>query len=274
MSEPSRATFLGTGTSVGVPVIGCPCPVCTSDHPGNKRTRSSLHLTTPRVSVLVDTGPDLREQALRENLTALDAVLYTHPHLDHVAGFDELRAFCWHRESPLPLYAGPETMAVLEQMYPWAMTNTEAQNYVRPAPEVIDGPFTLDDLEVVPVPVQHATVETFGFRFNLPSGHSFAYLSDVKEIPDTSLTLLENLEVLAIDALRPTPHATHMSIAEALAVSDALQPKQTLLTHVTHDVDYPTASKELPDNVAFACDGLKLRFVEDSPCAMFGFPSQ
>ena len=159
------------------------------------------------------------------------------------------------------------------QMYPWAMANTDVRNYVRPEPRVIEGPFTIADLEVIPVPVVHATVETFGFRFNLPTGHALAYLSDVKEIPAASMELLQDLDVLAIDALRPKPHGTHMNIEEALATSARLKPAQTLLTHVTHDVDYPIANAGLPAGVAFACDGLNLRFEQNSPCAMVGFPS-
>lgn len=267
----SVATFLGTGTSVGVPVIGCDCDICHSAHPGNVRSRSSLHLKTPQRSVLIDSGPDLREQALREKLKAVDAVIYTHSHLDHIAGFDELRAFCWHREEPLPLYAGPENMEVLHRMYPWAMKNT-SRNYVRPEAHILDGPFTLDDLEVVPVLLQHATVETFGFRFNFPSGHSLAYLSDVKVIPEASYDLLGNLDVLVIDALRYKPHGTHMNVEEALAAAARIDPRQTFLTHLAHDIDYRTALAELPPTVTLAWDGLKLGFERDSPCATLSPP--
>ena len=267
----SEVTFLGTGTSVGVPVIGCDCDICRSAHPGNIRTRSSLYLKTPQHSVLIDSGPDLRQQALREKLKTIDAVIYTHSHLDHVAGFDELRAFCWHREEPLPLYAGPETMEVLHRMYPWAMSNT-SRNYVRPEARIIAGPFTLDDLEIVPVPVQHATVETFGFRINFPSGHSLAYLSDVKEIPAASYDLLGALDVLVIDALRYEPHGTHMNVEESLAAAARIKAGQTFLTHLAHNIDYRTALADLPPTVTLAWDGLKLGFERDSPCAMLSPP--
>ena len=258
---PVTATFLGTGTSVGVPVIGCDCPVCTSNHPGNQRTRSSLHLEMPGLSLLVDTGPDLREQALRENLRTVDAVLYTHAHLDHVAGFDELRAFCWHREAPLPIYAGPETMDALTRMFPWAMSNT-SPSYVRPDPHLVEGPFQLGPLAITPVPVLHPKVETFGYRFDLPTGHTLAYLSDVKEIPPASRALLPDLDILIIDALRPSPHPTHMNVEEALATIADLQPSRAILTHLAHEIDYRTAREDLalPDSVSLAHDGLKLRF--------------
>ncbi|HBM77590.1 MAG TPA: hypothetical protein DD438_05725 [Verrucomicrobiales bacterium] len=263
------ATFLGTGTSVGVPVIGCSCPVCTSSHPGNQRTRSSLHLQTPGGSVLVDSGPDLRQQALREGLREIDAILYTHCHLDHIAGFDELRAFCWHRKDPLPLHAGPETMATLERMFPWAMSNT-SRNYVRPDPHLIEDAFTIKDLLVTPIPVTHPSVETFGFRFDFPTGHSLAYISDVKEIPLTSIALLQDLDVFVVDALRPQPHPTHMNVEESLAVISQLKPRRSFLTHLAHEIDYREAADQLglPESVALACDGLKLTFERQHPCTI------
>lgn len=269
MSTPLQtiATFLGTGTSVGVPVIGCDCPVCASNHQRNIRTRCSLHLQTPKVSVLIDTSPDLREQALRENLRTVDAVLYTHAHLDHVAGFDELRAFCWHRDDPLPLHAGPETVDSLRRMFPWAMENRQ-RSYVRPDVHLIDGPFEIADVTVTPFPVVHASVETFGFRFTLPGEQSLAYVSDVKVIPDSSLDLLLDLDVLVIDALRPESHPTHMAIEESLAIAKSLKPTLTVFTHLAHEIDYESVTAQLPTGVSLAYDGLKLLFVPESPCAM------
>ena len=221
-----------------------------------------------RCSVLIDTGPDLREQALRENLRAVDAVLFTHSHLDHVAGFDELRAFCWHREDPLPIYAGPETMEALTRMFPWAMSNT-SRSYVRPAPHLIEGPFQISSLAVTPIPVLHPRVETFGYRFDLPTGHSLAYISDVKEIPSSSRALLPDLDVLIIDALRPRPHPTHMNVEEALATIADLKPSRAIFTHLAHEIDYRTATRDLglPDSVSLARDGLKLRFEKGESCA-------
>ena len=251
-------TFLGTGTSVGVPVIGCPCEVCASTHPHNNRTRSSIHLQTPELSLLVDFGPDLRQQALRENLTAVDVVLLTHAHLDHIAGFDELRAFCWHRNAPLPIFAGPETMANLKRTFPWAFVAHEHRGYVQPDPHVIKGPFKFGDLHITPLPVEHARTETLGFRFDLPSGHSFGYISDVKTIPESTLPLLADLDLLTIDALRPGLHATHMSLDESLAAIELIAPRETLLTHLSHELDATTL--ELPESISMAHDGLKLHF--------------
>ena len=171
MAADFELTFLGTGTSVGVPVIGCPCRVCHSEDPRDKRTRSSVHVRCGDISVLVDSGPDLRAQALREGLTKVDAVIYTHAHVDHVVGFDELRAFCWHRESPLPLHATPETMGVLKRMFGWAFsTENVFRGYIKPDPHLIEGPLTVGDLRIVPLPVQHAKADTVGFLFEPSSG--------------------------------------------------------------------------------------------------------
>lgn len=255
-------TFLGTGTSVGVPVIGCPCEICASGHPHNNRTRSSIHLRTPELSLLVDFGPDLRQQALRECLTVVDVVLLTHSHLDHIAGFDELRAFCWHRNAPLPIFAGPETMANLKRTFPWAFLAHEHRGYVQPDPHTIKGPFEFGDLHIMPLPVEHAGIETLGFRFELPTGHSVAYISDVKSIPETTLPLLRDLDLLIIDALRPGRHNTHMSLGESLAAIDIIAPRETLLTHLSHELD--ATSQELPASVAMAHDQLKLHF-QDTP---------
>lgn len=262
----TTVTFLGTGTSVGVPVIGCDCLVCTSGNPRNTRTRCSLLVESVQTTVLIDSGPDLREQALREGLRKVDAVLYTHAHLDHIAGFDELRAFCWHRDTPLPLHAGPKTHAAFRQMFPWAFTHNNP-GYVRPTQVELDGPFTIGDLHIVPVPVDHAGIETFGYRFRFPHGQSMAYLPDVKTIPASSLDLLQDLDVLIIDALRHTEHATHMSVTEALTACRQLRPGQAVFTHLSHEIDIDTI--ELPDNAILATDGLKLTFAPDGSCPMF-----
>lgn len=252
-------TFLGTGTSVGVPVIGCVCEVCKSNDPRNNRTRSSLFIQTPESQILIDSGPDLREQALRENLTSLDAVLYTHSHLDHVVGFDELRAFCWGKKEPLPLYASESCLNVLIHMFGWAfhVENTHS-GYIKPDPRPISKQFTIGDLKIQPLPVIHGTVETHGYRFNTREGFSFAYLPDVKTIPEETMGLLGDLDLLIIDSLRNSPHSTHMSIPEALAMVDFLSPKQTLLTHLSHEIDHATLAAELKNQISPAYDGLRI----------------
>lgn len=255
----SQLLFLGTGTSVGVPVIGCHCQVCLSDDLRNKRTRSSIVLSVGELVVLVDSGTDLRSQALRENLSKVDAVIYTHSHLDHVAGFDELRAFCWTRESPLPLHATPDCLAALRLMFGWAFDSGNTYSgYVKPDPREIHGPFHIKDLTVTPLPVLHGKVTTIGLRFDLPSGFSFAYLPDVKFIPESTFPLLRNLDLLVIDSLREKSHSTHLSLAESLALSVLIAPRHTLFTHLSHEFDHSTLSAKLPSNVALAYDGLKI----------------
>jgi len=256
-SSPFSFTFLGTGTSVGIPVIGCPCKVCHSENPHNTRTRSSAFVEFQDLAILIDSGPDLREQALREGLTKVDSVLYTHPHVDHVAGFDELRAFCWHREAPLPLYSSASCLDTLRTMFPWAFDeNKHSPGYVRPAPRTFDAPIILEGLIITPLPVIHAQVETLGFRFDADEYKSIAYISDVKEIPDETFALLAGVDILIIDALRYDAHTTHMSVAEALSAASRSGANEIWLTHIAHEIDAEDIT--LPANVQLAYDGLTL----------------
>ena len=252
-------TFLGTGTSVGVPVIGCDCAVCASEEPRNKRFRSSVVVRAGEFTILVDSGPDLRMQALREGLREIDAVIYTHSHLDHVAGFDELRAFCWRKHEPLPLHATASCMATLIQMFGWAFSSESAMpGYVRPDAKVIDGPFSYGDLIVTPLPVVHASVETIGFLFEYPGARKVAYISDVKTIPEETMALIREVDVLVIDALRSVPHPTHFSLGEALEAVAESGAKEAWLTHLTHEFDAETLEARLPENVHVAWDGLRI----------------
>ena len=254
-----KVLFLGSGTSTGVPVIGCRCEVCTSSDPRNKRLRSSVLVRTESTTLLVDSSPDLRQQALRHGLTAIDAVLYTHEHLDHTAGFDELRAFCWHRADRLPLYAGEGCMATLRRMYPWAFdTSHEYKGYVRPAAHCHAGkPFCIGDVQVTPVPVLHATVETYGYVFR-SGGSSFGYLPDVKELPESSKPLLQGLSVLAMDGLCYPGHRTHLSIDENVALMRELSPERGLVTHSGHGLEYRQLANYLPPFMQPAYDGLEV----------------
>ncbi len=252
-------TFLGTGTSVGVPVIGCDCAVCTSLDPLKIRFRSSVLVRAGDQTLLVDSGPDLRMQALREGLREIDAVIYTHGHLDHVAGFDELRAFCWRRDTPLPLHATAGCMATLQTMFAWAFfPENVIGGYVRPDAQLITGPFFYGDLKVTPLPVEHATVETIGFLFEYQKSRRVAYLPDVKRIPAETMQLLRGVDVLIIDALRPAEHSTHFSLGEALEVAKVLQAKETWLTHLSHEYEAGVGKNVLPAGVGFAWDGLQI----------------
>jgi phosphoribosyl 1,2-cyclic phosphate phosphodiesterase len=258
-AEGAYLTFLGTGTSVGIPVIGCICEVCKSTDPRNNRTRSSLLISTPETQILIDSGPDLREQALRENLTSIDAVLYTHSHLDHVVGFDELRAFCWEKKDPLPLYASESCLNVLINMFGWAFHSENTHSgYIKPDPRPISKQFTIGDLSIQPLPVIHGTVDTHGYRFDTKDGFSFAYLPDVKSIPEATMELLGNLDLLIIDSLRNSPHSSHLSLTEALTIVDSLSPKRTLLTHLSHELDHSTLATSLSNHISPAYDGLKI----------------
>lgn len=260
MAADFELTFLGTGTSVGVPVIGCPCRVCHSEDPRDKRTRSSVLVRSGDVTVLVDSGPDLRAQALREGLTRVDAVVYTHAHVDHVVGFDELRAFCWHRDSPLPLHATPETMGVLKTMFGWAFsTENVFRGYIKPDPQFIAGPFAIGDLKIVPLPVVHANADTVGFLFEPVAGPKVAYIPDVKIVPEETMALLKQADILIIDALREQPHPTHLSREEALAIITESGVPRAWLTHLSHENSHAELEAILPQGVQVAWDGLKIR---------------
>ena len=261
MNADLTLTFLGTSTSTGVPVIGCRCAVCTSDNPRFTRTRSSIHLQTPEFSVLVDSGPDLREQALRENLTQVDAVLYTHAHLDHITGFDELRAFCWRREAPLPLYGSKDCLDEIKRIFNWAFLPTNTyQGYIKPDPRETSGPIQLGKLTVTPIPVVHGNLPTQGYRFDYPGVASIAYLPDVKSIPNESQALLKEIDILIIDSLHHREHATHMNFSEALEAAKKLQAHEVYLTHLSHELNVTETEKDLPKHTQFAYDGLKLVF--------------
>lgn len=244
---------------MGVPVIGCDCAVCQSDEPRNQRTRSSVVVNWGDVTLLVDSGPDLRMQALREGLREIDAVIYTHGHLDHVAGFDELRAFCWRKKEPLPLHATAGCMETLVEMFGWAFNPQRViEGYVRPDARVISGPFSYGDLMVTPLPVEHATVETIGYLFEVPGQRSVAYLPDVKRIPEPTMALLKGVDVMVVDALRVSPHSTHFSLAEALEAVEACGAGEAWLTHLSHEYDARTFGDDLPVGVRLAWDGLQI----------------
>lgn len=259
MTSNIQLYFLGTGTSVGVPQIGCTCPVCLSDNPKNKRLRSSILVEYGTTKVLVDSSPDLRQQALREGLSRIDAVIYTHGHLDHVAGFDDLRAFCWNLPGKLPLYASPDTIKTLMSMYPWAFSPENTyQGYVRPDPHAVEGPFRVGDLLITPVPVEHGKVETYGYLIE-GGGVRIGYACDVRVVPPASMKLWQDLDVLVLDALRYSNHHTHMSVDVALGVIDQLKPRQAYLTHMSHEIDYDGVLPLLPAGVLPAHDGLRVK---------------
>jgi len=252
-------TFLGTGTSVGIPMIGCDCETCRSTDPRDNRLRSSLWLRTPEMSWVVDTGPDFRTQCLRAGIRHLDAAIFTHPHMDHVTGFDELRRFTIPADQFIPIYAMPSCLAVLERMFEYAFNGeNHYRGYLKPFPKPIHGPFHLGDTVITPLPVLHGKVETIGYLFTRHGRKLCAYMPDVKIIPAKTMAAMEGVDTLIMDALRHTEHPTHMTFAEALEVQAQLQPRRTFFTHLQCEIMHSREEPLLPPGVKIAYDGLEL----------------
>jgi phosphoribosyl 1,2-cyclic phosphate phosphodiesterase len=252
----ARITFLGTGTSHGVPMIGCPCATCRSTDPRDRRLRPSLYLSVEGgPAVLVDTSTDLRQQALTHGLMRVDAVLFTHSHADHVMGFDELRRFNMLQRASIPAYADERTSEDLRRTFNYVFDPPSEPGGGVPQIELrlITERFSIGALPIVPVPILHGARPILGFRFG-----TFAYLTDCSAIPEASWPLLDGLDVLVLDALRHRPHPTHFSVAEALQVVDRLKPKQTYFTHICHDLPHEATNRLLPTGVELAYDGLML----------------
>lgn len=250
-------TVLGSGTSMGVPTIGCSCAVCRSSDPKDRRTRPSVLIEYSGRAVLIDTTPDFREQAIRENITHLDAVLYTHSHADHILGIDDLRPLSFrHRPGKLPLYASPEVAEFLRNMFRYIF---DADYKFGGLPQVelrtLNGALELFGAEFVPVRVIHGETEIYGFRFG-----SAAYLTDHSEIPEASFEQLQGLDILFLDALRYKPHPTHSTVENSLKIAERLRPQRTFFTHICHDLPHRETNASLPENVQLAYDGLKLEF--------------
>jgi phosphoribosyl 1,2-cyclic phosphate phosphodiesterase len=251
-------TFLGTGTSQGVPVIGCDCEACTSADPRDKRLRSSIYVETPESAWVVDTGPDFRAQALRENIRRLDAVMYTHSHTDHIVGFDDLRPFC-HGGFDIPIYASAETMGDLKRVFYFAFNGENRwPGYVRPLPHIVDGEFSLSGTTVTPLRVMHGRAHVNGYLFSRDGVRLAAYLSDCKTVPPAVIERIAGVRHLIVDALRIEPHPTHMNVAEALELSHKVAPERTWFTHLSHDLRHAELEATLPGNVRVAFDGLKI----------------
>lgn len=250
-----RITFLGSGTSHGVPMIGCHCATCTSTDPRDQRMRPSvfIELAGGR-TLLIDTGPDLRSQALRFGVYRVDAILFTHPHADHLLGLDETRRFNALQKSVIPCYGSAETLKEVRRVFAYAFEPRQVGGGV-PRLELreVAGPFNAAGVEVTPVPVMHGILPIYGYRVG-----RFAYITDCSAIPDGSWALLEGLDVLAIDSLRDVPHPTHFTVAQAVEVAERLRPGRTLLTHIAHDLGHAATSARLPPGVELAYDGLNV----------------
>jgi phosphoribosyl 1,2-cyclic phosphate phosphodiesterase len=252
-------TILGSGTSQGVPMIGCPCAVCASTDPRDQRTRSSIFIATPEANLLVDATPELRVQALREKLNRVDAVLFTHAHADHIMGFDDLRRFCDLRGGALPIYGSPETLGQLQRIFYYAFDPKKTvPGYVHVTPHVVTKPFELGGLAITPLPVPHGAVSTYGYLFSRGGRRLFAYLSDCQSVPADVAETLRGVEVLIIDGLRDLPHPTHLNVSGAIEVAREIGARQAYLTHQTHDKTHAERERGLPTGVGVVYDGMKL----------------
>ncbi len=259
-TPPVTATLLGTGTSTGVPVIGCDCEVCTSADPRDTRTRCACYVEVGDMGLLIDTGPDFRAQALREDIDRIDAVCYTHHHFDHVVGLDDLRPYFRDNRRVMPCYAHAETAAVLRRNYDYVFGGDPYPGAANVELEVVDGPFrvpsrTADDtaVPVDPILLMHGDVPVYGYRLG-----RFAYLTDASAIPEASYEQLQGIDTLVLDGLRPRPHPTHFSFDEAVAAARRIGARETYLVHMTHDVRHAEAEAALPDDIHLAHDGLTL----------------
>lgn len=251
--------FLGTGTSCGVPMIGCRCDVCCSADPRDRRRRTSLYLSFEGQGILVDTPPDFREQALEYQIPRVDAVFFTHSHADHIFGFDDIRRFNTMQGGVIPAYADTDTLKDINRIFDYISAPNTLGTY---RPEIsfqqLDGPVQLDHLQVTPLRVVHGNRPTYGFLFQ-KDNMRLAYVPDCKEMPSETLSLLKGVDVMVLDALRHRPHATHMTIDESLACLKQIQAKQSFLIHMCHEVGHAQLESSLPSGVKVAYDGLRLQ---------------
>lgn len=253
----STLTLLGTGTSMGVPMIGCDCAVCRSTNPRNQRTRTGVLVEGPEGNFLIDTPPELRLQLVRERVHMIECVFFTHAHADHVLGLDDLRIFGFKRKSAVPLYCEEEVEQTLRRQFCYAFDEREqASLHSTPQLEfrrIGFDPVAVCGLQVRPFRVWHGDTPVLGFRIN-----DVAFVTDCKQIPAESWPLLDGLDTLVIDALWDEPHPTHMNVREALAVIEKVRPRRSYFTHVSHRLEYEATNARLPDGVELSYDGLRI----------------
>jgi len=250
-----RITFLGTGTSHGVPMIGCECATCRSTDPHDNRLRPSICIETSGARVLVDAGPDLREQALRHRIARVDAIVFTHGHADHILGMDDVRRFNALMDGSMPCYGDAATLEDIRRMFSYVFDPATPKGGGLPQLDlrVIDGPFSVGDIHLQPVPIWHGRRRILGFRVG-----AFAYLTDCSRIDEAAWPLLERLEVLVLDALREKPHPTHFSLSDAIETAARIGAARTFFTHMAHDLPHEATNARLPDGMRLAHDGLVL----------------
>jgi phosphoribosyl 1,2-cyclic phosphate phosphodiesterase len=249
-----RVTFLGTGTSHGVPMIGCDCKVCHSTNPKNKRTRCSVYIEVENACLLIDTPPDLRNQLLRENIRRIDAILFTHAHADHLFGLDDIRRFNDINGANMPCFGLDETLSSIRRSFQYVFVPTQIGGG-KPALDLIpvDGPFSAAAIPVIPIRVLHGKLDILGYRIG-----DFAYITDVSEIPSASLELLFDLKVLVLGVIRHEPHETHFCLSQGIEMVEYLRPKRAYFTHIAHKLEHDTTNSILPPHIQLAYDGLKI----------------
>lgn len=260
--ENIAVTVLGSGTSAGVPTIGCRCRVCQSEDPRDTRLRPSLLVRYQGRSVVIDTTPDFRAQALRHRVDRLDAVLFTHAHADHIMGLDDIRPYNFRQRGEIPIYASEETLAVIQRVFAYIFTDEESESWVPQLRPHVFGPNDVLDvfgMPVIPIRLEHGKGTCYGFRFK-----SLAYLTDHSAIPPESMEKLQGLDVLFLDALRHKPHPTHSTIERSLRYVEQLRPRRAFFTHISHDLPHEQTEEQLPPHVRLAYDGLEL--VVEAPC--------
>ncbi len=255
--EPASILVLGSGTSVGVPMIGCTCKVCQSTDPHDKRLRPSVLLKIGHRRILIDTSPDLRYQALRANIERLDAILYTHSHADHILGLDDVRPFNFLQRHDIPIYSSAETFRTIEATFSYVFDKAPSESSrPRLTPNIFDSdPFIAAGVPITPIRIAHGKGTAHGFRFA-----DCAYLTDHNTIPEESLQRLTGLDVLFLDALRHNPHPTHSTVEESLRTVELLKPRRAFFTHISHDLMHATLQARLPENVFLAYDELEIDF--------------
>jgi phosphoribosyl 1,2-cyclic phosphate phosphodiesterase len=260
--DPSIAEMIimGTGTSVGVPVAGCQCAVCRSQNPRNQRTRTGVLIRGPLGEFIIDAGPELRLQLIREDARLIQAAVFTHAHADHILGLDDLRIFGYRMNAAIPLYCEEPVEAQIRQVFSYAFADPATHSHQYAAPKLRfehiapNQSFTVLGIDLLPIRVMHGNLPILGFRIG-----NAAFLTDVSTISTDSKDLLHGLDTLIIDALRMEPHPTHLHVDAAVKLIHQLQPRQAYLTHMSHDLDYDSLLSELPDGIEPAYDGLKIR---------------
>ena len=251
-----KVVFLGTGTSVGVPAIGCSCPVCVSDDPHNKRLRTSLYLQAGSTHVVVDTSPDFRMQVITCKVPRVDALVFTHSHADHILGFDDIRRFNTIQECRIPAYGSSDTVADMNRIFDY-IHHEHAPGGFRPRVDFheVSGPFQIGPITAKPFEVVHAPKTTYGYRFEA-AGRTLGYFPDCHEMPAETIRRLQGLDMMVLDALRHRPHSTHLSLDESVGILKTIGAKKSFIVHMCHDLDHEQTQKQLPASMFVSYDGL------------------